>query len=311
MFRRKIFTLSTAIIISFMRLNGESLSAPIAEELANEAQTNAKDSHFLFDVQFKNDYITPRGLLVTNSDLTAQITLLFELNLYKSSCDFINDVTINGGIWNDIWTGQNNPYVGVWNEMDWFAGFDIAFLKNWKFRTEFIQLLSPPHNFKPENNLEFTLYYDDTAKYIYPISFHPYLRVWYAISGDSNVITGRRGNTYYVELGLVPTYTWENCYTTVTFTAPTWLSFGPASYWNGGKLALKNENSHFGLFSTGLNAKIPLTFISKKSHKWYGDVGVQYYGLINKNLVHAQKYTVGGKKRRNICVATVGFGFEF
>ena len=42
------------------------------------------DIHGFFDVSFKNDYITPRGLLVTNTGLTTQALMGLVFDLYKS-----------------------------------------------------------------------------------------------------------------------------------------------------------------------------------------------------------------------------------
>ena len=62
------------------------------------------DIHYFADVTFLNDYITPRGLLVTNTGLTTQILTGISLDLYKDKMGFINDISINGGVWNDLWS---------------------------------------------------------------------------------------------------------------------------------------------------------------------------------------------------------------
>lgn len=98
-------------------------------------------------------------------------------------------------------------------------------------------------------------------------------------------------------------------------TAPTWLTVGPASFWNGGSLGLKNKNSHFGVFSTGLNTKFPLHFIPSRLGNWYFSIGGQYYYLINDNLLQAQTITLGihsyKHAHRNVGVASAGIGFSF
>src|SRR5215472_15755699 len=80
------------------------------------------DVHGFFDISFKNDYITPRGLLVTNTGLTTQVLSGLALDLYKDKNGFINKVSFVGGTWNDLWSEQHNPSVGAWNEFDWFIG---------------------------------------------------------------------------------------------------------------------------------------------------------------------------------------------
>src|SRR5215469_12856663 len=42
------------------------------------------DIHGFFDVTFANDYMTPRGLLVTNTGLTTQIVSGLTFSLYKN-----------------------------------------------------------------------------------------------------------------------------------------------------------------------------------------------------------------------------------
>lgn len=76
------------------------------------------DIHGFFDVSFKNDYITPRGLLVTNTGLTVQVLTGLVLDVYKDPNGFINKVSLVGGTWNDVWSEQHNSNVGAWNEFD-------------------------------------------------------------------------------------------------------------------------------------------------------------------------------------------------
>jgi hypothetical protein len=146
------------------------------------------------------------------------------------------------------------------------------------------------------------------------VVFNPYIRLFWAISGDSTIVVGRRGNTYYVELGMTPTLVFNKC-VPITFLAPTWISMGPANFWNGGKLALKKEKSHFGVFSTGIKSMISLKFIPQSLGSWYLDLGMQYYYLINDNLLQAQLFTLDLSSikfaKRNVCVGYAGLGFEF
>lgn len=259
----------------------------------------ASDVHGLVDITLKNDYVTPRGLLVTNTGLTVQVLNNIVLELTPSAF-------INFGAWHDIWTDQGNPYVGSWNEFDWFVGATFIFQKNWKLSAQFIEFVSPPHNFVPENNAEFILYYDDKVWNL-PFTFNPYIKLFYTISGDSTVVVGKRGGTYYFELGMIPSYIWLP----VTLTFPTWISMGPESFWNGGKEALKHSHSHFGVFSTGIHARVPLPFIPNRIGAWYLGIGFQYYYLINNNLLQAQKFTIGTTPHRSVGVGSFNIGFDF
>lgn len=298
--------------IFFIFLYAISLTAEEASNISEEFKAKNSNIHGFCDFVIKNSYITPRGLLVTDTGLTIQVLAGMSLDIYKSPTNQV--VSIIFGVWNDLWTAQDNSNVGVWNELDWFAGIDFNLTKNWKFRAQFIQFLSPPGNFRPENNAEFTLSYDD-SKWNLPVLFNPYLRLFWAISGDSTVVVGNSGNTYYVEFGVIPTIEFNCKCIPIIFSVPTWISTGPENFWNGGTLALKNEKSHFGVFSTGLRGHISLPFITQSLGKWYLYTQVQYYYLINNNLLQAQLFTLDlssiHSAKRNVLVGYAGFGFEF
>ncbi|MBA3957581.1 MAG: hypothetical protein H0X51_04190 [Parachlamydiaceae bacterium] len=278
----------------------------------NPSELVESGMHGLVDVVFKNDYITPRGLLVTDTGLTMQVLLGLSLEVHKSSDCFVQKVSMDMGIWNDIWTEQHHPKVGSWNELDWFLGVTATLQNNWRFQAQFIQFLSPPGNFTPENNAEFILTYDDSSWGNF-LKWYPYVKLFWAISGDSTVVVGKPGGTYYVELGMTPTYEFQGYPVVVAF--PTWLSMGPADFWNGGELALKSSESNFGVFSTGVKGVIPLTCVKSSLGRWYIDVGAQYYYLINRNLLQAQLFTVGvdsiDSAHRNVGVGYIGFGFTY
>lgn len=279
------------------------------------------DIHGFFDVTFKNDYITPRGLLVTKTGLTTQVLMGLVLDLYKDPNGFINKVSFTGGTWNDLWSEQHNPAVGAWNEFDWFLGADVVFARDWTFSAQYVQFLSPPGNFRTETNAEFTLKYSDKGFGVLPIAINPYVRLWWAAAGDSNVVVGDKGNTYYVEFGMVPTLDLNKYGTPLVLTAPTWTSVGPSTYWNRGVTGCGPSAftpcaaSNQGVFSTGLKATVPLTFVPARLGKWYIDGGVQYYYLINDSLLLAQTLTGTATSfaaaHRDVVVAYAGFGFGF
>src|SRR5262249_8639473 len=155
---------------------------------------------------FTNDYITPRGLLVTNTGLTTQILSGLVFGLYHNNDSFINDVSVNFGTWNDLWSLQDSPTVGSWNEFDWFVGGEVVFGKYWKAGLQYVVFLSPPGNFRQERNLVVSLDFNDGLLTGWPISINPYVRWFNALSGDSTVVVGNQGKTYDVELGMAPTF---------------------------------------------------------------------------------------------------------
>jgi len=279
----------------------------------------ALDIHGFFDVTFANDYITPRGLLVTNTGLTTQILSGLAFDLYKNPQGFINSVSVNAGFWNDLWSVQDHPKVGSWNEFDWFVGVNVGFAKYWKAGATYVVFLSPPGNFRQERNLEFTLSFDDGSLTGYPIGINPYVKLFYAISGDSTVVVGKQGDTYDVEIGIVPTLALKK-YTGVplTFISPTWVTVGPTTYWNaGGNICggVLCATSSAGVFSTGLTGKLALDMIPSRFGNWYAKAGFQYYHIINDSLLLAQTAvgtaTTFATAHRDVLTAFAGFGFGF
>jgi len=280
------------------------------------------DIHGFFDVSGKPDYISPRGLLLTNTGLTTQITTGFSLDLHKNPGGFINDVAVNFGIWNDLWSKQNSPTVGSWNEFDWWVGGALAFAHDWKFGVTYVEFLSPPGAFSTIRNVEFSLRYSDGPTG-WALTFDPYVKLFYSASGPSTVAVGKKGGIYDVELGFVPTidlkkYGWLP----ITLTAPTWVTVGPANFWNRGvtgcgpSVLTQCATSNAGVFSTGLTAKLPIDFlIPPRLGNWYVDGGVQYYHLINDSLLLAQTATGTAPSfaaaKRGIVVGFAGLGFAY
>jgi hypothetical protein len=67
------------------------------------------DIHGFFDVTFANDYMTPRGLLVTNTGLTTQIVNGLTYILYNDPNTWINRFSVTDGTFNYLWSPQNHP----------------------------------------------------------------------------------------------------------------------------------------------------------------------------------------------------------
>lgn len=267
--------------------------------------------HGFGDMTFKNDYITPRGLLVTNQGVTTQVL---------AGLVFLTpgNTSIVAGVWNDI-NSDGAKYampskVGAWNEFDYFVGLNWQATQALKLGVSYVVFLSPPGVFETEHNVEFSASYKD------PYSLNPYLKVFWAVGGDSTVVLGRRGDTFDVEIGAAPSYTFKS--SGVTISAPTWITVGPSSYWcdsNAGAAmfaaSIKGRgcaDSNFGVFSTGLKASIPITAIGRQYGSWSFNTGVQYYNVLNGSLVDAQALTVNSPKGyRNVIVPFAGFGFGF
>lgn len=243
------------------------------------ARADGLDIHGFLDVSVKNAYITPRGLMVVNDGVTIQVLNGLVLGLHNAPEETLNGVSMVFGTWSDIATEQHDPSVGAFNEFDWFVGVNFQLAKRWTLGAQYVEFISPPNNFKTERNLEFSLNYDDAVK-DRSWSIQPYVKFFWAISGDSTVVTGKPGDTFDVEIGLKPNIAFNMFGATANLSAPTWITVGPKSYWGG------TEN--VGVLSTGLSLKLPLTFIPQRLGNWYTAIGVQYYAFLNDQLRVAQ-----------------------
>jgi hypothetical protein len=252
--------------------------------------------HGFGDFQIGNDYLTPRGLLVTNKGVTIQVLGGLVFDVYQAPSSPINDIAIVAGVWNDLDTAQHASNVGSWNEFDWFIGPDFKIGSNFDFSVQYVQFISPPGNFNDEQNIEFALKYSD--KLMPKFSINPYIKLFYAVAGSSTVVTGAKGGTFDVEVGAAPALDLSP----ITLTFPTWFTVGPRDYWGG--------TDNYGVFTTGIKASTALDFLPAQLGHWNYHVGIQYYNMLNNELVVAQSLLGTGKHRDEVVFST-GFGFGF
>jgi hypothetical protein len=289
------------------------------------------DVHGWFDVMLLSDYMTPRGNLLNNTGLVTQVNAGLSLDLYKNKTGLINKISVFGGVWEDYWSTSSSIGLrsglsaanGPWYEGDWYAGVSWTMDQRWNFSETVEQFRSPNGWWNTITNIESKIEYNDSDSGL-PIAFHPYVNLFYSASGSSTVTVGKNGNTYDVEIGMVPTLDLKK-YTGVPLTlkAPTWVTVGPASFWNaniatkgGGFPSLVGYSSNFGVASTGLTGVWPLDFIPANLGKWYGKAGFQYYHLINNDLLAAQVVDLSNtptlaSAKRDVVVAFTGFGASF
>jgi len=253
--------------------------------------------HGFGDVSVKNDYVTPRGLVVTTKGVTVQV-----LNGLVAVAP--NGVAFHAGTWVDINPGYSRAdgNITAVNEFDYFFGVDYDILPKLNVGVEYSEFISgqPSVAFKNEHNIEFHAKYKDSADKGFTIN--PYAKLFWAAWGKSStVVLGKAGDTFDIELGAVPTVKTG----AVTLTAPTWITVGPKTYWGTG--ALKDGN--VGVFSTGLKASTPIPFASGAGASVYGFV--QYYNLINDNLVRSKAILNSGANKRSHLQFGAGVNFGF
>lgn len=255
--------------------------------------------HGFGDVSLKNDYVTPRGLVVTTAGAAVQV--LGGLVIVAP-----NGVAFHAGTWTDInpeFSKADGNITAV-NEFDFFFGVDADIVPKVNVGVEYSQFISgqPSVAFKTERNIEFTVKYKDKSS-DNPVSFNPYAKLFWAFdSKSSTVVLGKRGGTFDIELGAVPTYAGNG----FTLSAPTWVTVGPKTYWGTGV----NKDGNVGVISTGLKLSTPLSFIKGAAGASVYGFG-QYFHLVNDNLVRAKSILNSGADSRDHLVFGVGLGFGF
>lgn len=262
------------------------------------AQDDGPSLHGFGEVSVKNDYVTPRGLVVTTAGVTIQ-------SLNGLVLVLPNGIAFHAGTWLDVNPGYSKAdgNITAVNEFDWFVGVSGDVAPGLNVGIEYSEFLSGQTSvaFKNEHNLEFSAKYSDDPKGKF--SFNPYAKLFWAFSSKSStVVLGKAGGTFDVELGVVPTYKASG----VTFSAPTWITVGPKTYWGLGP----NKDGNLGVFSTGLKASTPLSFI-KGGAGASVFLSAQYFHLINDNLVAAKAILNSGADKRNQVVFGGGIGFNF
>jgi hypothetical protein len=268
-----------------------------------DAAPDAPNIHGFFEYPFKTAYVTPRGLVVENQGLVMQPVFGFVFPL--DDIGPISKVAFITGLWNSINTNQHDHFVGPWNEMDYFVSITGSYGKFTGTAT-YSPWFFPAHAATVEETSDFKLSYNDTDTLFRGLSIKPYVDFFYDISGDSPVILGRGGSTYYFELGVSPSYTYKGIEGwPLTFNTPTYFSVGPKNFW-----AAHDGTSNFGTFSTAINVTVPLNMIPIRYGAWHADIGLQYFYLMNHSLVEAGGLA-SGNNNHNVLNASIGVGFNF
>jgi hypothetical protein len=301
------------------------------------------DVHAYFDLSLTNDYVTVNGLFSSRTGLTTQIVDGLIFDIYKDKGGFINDVSLDLGTYNNLFSSQNDPHVGAWKEFNWWVKGTLTMARDWTFGSEYREVLSPAADL-PTNppgisrNWTFSLNYNDSWTG-WPITFNPYVKLQDHTSGPSGAILGQTSNALDGFFGMTPTIDlMKYVGIAVTLSAPTSFTVGPSNYWNrndgttnfcappstpaGGPRA-PCSLSNFGYFTTGLSGLTPLTsLIPQRLGNWSVKYGFQYYYIINDALLAAQEFTAGAsgnsmvngtfsETRRDIFVSFVGMDMVF
>ena len=138
----------------------------------------------------------------------------------------------------------------------------------------------------------------------WPITFNPYVTFYYELQSIGTPGAGGPGsvsaacfpcetNNYDFFIGMTPTINLEKYWgIPITLKAPTYVTVGPSSFWNGAPGVFGASSGSVGVFTTGLTAIMPLKFMPAQYGNWYVKAGFQWYDVINTALQNANAFSV-------------------
>ena len=202
-----------------------AVTAP-ADDAPPASRVNA-----LVDFELANEYVTPRGMMVTDKGLTFQPLVLGLANLYKND-SFINNVTLVGGVWNDFSSSSvsvtgptyKTPPTTSWIEIDPIAGVSVGFAKRFKLDVTYTAFNMQILDIGTSQHLDSKLSFDD-SDYLKAFALHPYFEFWQELKAkatdadlpgslgitppNSGAKHPMPGSSFYFEVGVDPGYTFE------------------------------------------------------------------------------------------------------
>jgi len=292
-----------------------------AEEAPPPSRVNA-----LFNLEFSNEYVTPRGMIVHDKGLTFQPLLLGFINLYKAD-SFINDVTLVPGVWNDFSTSPVSVHAPFgsqpktsWVEIDPIMGISFGFAKHFKLDVTYTAFNMQILDIGTSQHLETKLSFDDSA-YLKGFALHPYFEMWQEVDGkataadvpelvlgpsDASGSHPKPGSSYYLELGIAPGYVFEDL-AGLKLEAPCRVLFPNERFYG----EYYDDASVVGLYEVGGKASIPLKFMPQGYGLWSVHLGVRYLHFVDENLFQMNSFNAPGKPTRDTVQVYGGFSIFF
>lgn len=252
--------------------------------------------HVLIAVNFANEYVTPRGMVVRNDGLTIQPLLLTFLPLYKSD-DF--SLTLVAGMWNDLGTyklpkSSTKNAKGVytkktaWSEIDPIVGLSAGLGKYFTLDVTYTAFVEQIYDIGTSNHLETKLSFKD-SDFLGAFALNPYASFWLELDGKAtaaNIGPVTYDSSWYFDLGVSPSYTFKD-FGAVTISAPCRVLLPSEDFYGQNS---SKSTSTIGLWEVGAKISAPLTFVPKTYGSWSGNVGVKYMEFVDDNLKAMNKY---------------------
>lgn len=280
-----------------------------ADEAPPPSRVNA-----LVNVEFANEYVTPRGMLVRDKGLTIQPLFLAFLNVYKGD-SFLNSVTLVPGVWNDLGTSKvsKHPPFGsspktMWTEIDPIAGLSFGFAKHFTLDVTYTAFAEQILDIGTSSHLETKLSFDD-SEYLKGFALHPYVSYWQELEGkatDADVpmavfgpsatsgVHPAPGSSHYFEVGISPSYTFPDT-GGLKLEAPLRVLLPDSRFYG----EYYKKASVVGLYEAGLKASVPLTFAPKGYGHWGFHAGFKYINFVDDNLYNLNIFNAPGKPTRD------------
>ena len=284
--------------------------------------------HALVSFEFANEYVTPRGMLVRDKGLTVQPLFLTFTSLYKGD-SFINDVTLVGGVWNDLGTSgvSVHPPFGSspktpWTEIDPIGGFSFGLGKNFKLDITYTAFAEQILDIGTSHHLETKLSFDDTS-YLGAFALHPSITLWQELDGKATDAALPGGviklppvnkaanhpapnSSHYFDLAVAPGYAFKDFHG-LKIEAPTRILM-PDERFYGDFYA---KSSTVAIFETGLKASFPINFMPSGLGHWSGHVGFKYINFVDDNLYNLNLFNAPGKPTRDTVQVYLGISSFF
>jgi hypothetical protein len=268
----------------------------------------------LFNLEFANEYVTPRGMIVHDKGLTLQPLLIGLVDLYHSD-SFINSVTFVPGVWNDFSSSGvsihapygSNPKTH-WVEIDPIVGISFGFAKRFKLDVTYTAFNMQVLDIPTSQHLDSKISFDD-SDYLKAFALHPYFEFWQEVDGkatDADVpeavfgpspksgAHAAPGSSYYFELGVDPSYTFKEA-AGLKLEAPLRVLL-PNERFYGNYYA---PSSTVGLFELGAKATLPMNFIPPGYGHWSCHLGFRYQYFVDDNLYNLNSFNAPGKPTRD------------
>jgi hypothetical protein len=267
----------------------------------------------LFNLEFANEYVTPRGMIVHDKGLTLQPLFLGFANLYKGGA-FINDVTFVPGVWSDFSSSPvaihppfgSNPKTSF-VEIDPIVGMSVGFAKNFTLSVTYTAFAMQILDIGTSQHLESKLAFNDSP-YLKAFAVHPYFLFWQELESKATAAdvpeavfgpsanSGAHpapGSSYYFEVGVAPSYTIKQA--GLKLEAPCRVLLPNERFYG----EYYSDSSTVGLYEFGLKGTVPVNFMPQGYGHWSFHAGFKYMRFVDDNLYNMNEFNAPGKPTRD------------